>query len=105
LGFGRALGLVHSAISNLKSTIRLPAAFAEEDDVDGFEEDPEIKKEGQISKGEEIRLRFPIPLLYSALSSLNDPNGFNDLNGANGLNGLFNQINETNQIAALRART
>jgi hypothetical protein len=29
--------------------------------VDGFEEDPEIKKEGQISKGEEIRLRFPIP--------------------------------------------
>jgi hypothetical protein len=61
MGFGRALGLVHSAISNLKCTIRLPAAFAEENDVDGFEEDPEIKKEGQLSKREEIRLRFPIP--------------------------------------------
>jgi len=41
--------------------MELSAAFAEEDDEDGFEEDPEIKKDGQISKGEEIRLRVPLP--------------------------------------------
>ena len=48
MGFGRGTWAVSFPISNLKSAIRLPAAFAKEDNVDGFEEDPEIKKEGHI---------------------------------------------------------
>ena len=39
----------------------LPAGRQERTTAMVLKEDSEIKKEGQISKGEEIRLRFPIP--------------------------------------------
>ena len=37
-----------SEIRNPQSEIELPVAFAEQDDVDGLKQDPEIKEEGQV---------------------------------------------------------